>query len=481
MGIRNTVGRHLLLGLLLALTSCGGSSGGSLAEGGIGGTGISTGPITGFGSIFVNGVEYDTRTADVIVEGEPAGTGDAAVLNNLAVGKVVTVTSDVPTGARATATHVSFDDNVEGPLQAITAVDSDTVELVILGQTVIAEADTRFENTTQDALAVGNQLEVSGLVQQNGAIKATFIEKKSDTFVDGGTVEVKGVVGDLDTSVRTFEISAVAVDYSSADLSELDGPLANGATVEVKGVYSGGVLVATRIESEGELNIDESTSWLEIQGYVSSVASGSRFVLDGVTVRIDASTRFIGGAAADIVAGAHIQVEGSYSGGILTATEIAFYDDTSIEAKVDSVGASSLTLVSIVGVTITANSVTEIDGAASSLAGINSGHFVKVIGHWSADGNTVIARKIEVENPSSIAEVKLRGPLTALANPFIALLGASIDTTGASYRDAAGTTVSAAQFFAQARVGAPASLEGRQDNATNVLTWTRVTLQGDSD
>ena len=480
MRVINRLSRGLLFSLLLALTSCGGS-GGTLAEGGIGGTGISTGPITGFGSIFVNGVEYDTRTAAVIIEGEAAGTGDAAVLNNLAVGKVVTVTSDVPTGMRATATQVSFDDNVEGPLETITVVDADTVELAILGQTVIAESDTRFENTTLGALAVGNQLEVSGLLQQNGAIKATFIEKKSDTFVDGGAVEVKGMISDLNASDRTFLISAVAVDYSSADLSELDGPLANGATVEVKGVYSGGVLTATRIESEDELDIDASTSWLEIQGYVSNVASSSQFVLNGVTVRIDSSTRFSGGAAADIVVGTHIEVEGSYSGDILTASEIKFYDDTSIEAKVDSVGASSLTLTSIAGVTVTANSLTEIDGAASSLAGIDSGHFVKIIGRWSAGGNTVIARKIEVENPSSTIEVKVRGPLTAVADPFVSLLGASIDTTGASYRDAAGTTVSAGRFFAEARVGAPASLEGRQDNATNALTWTRVSLQDDND
>ncbi|HEY9199439.1 MAG TPA: DUF5666 domain-containing protein, partial [Gammaproteobacteria bacterium] len=265
MCIRKAFLRFPVLALLLTLTSCGGG-GGSLAEGGIGGTGISTGPITGFGSIYVNGVEYDTQTAEVLIEGDVAGTGDAVVLNNLAVGKVVTVEGSIPTGARATASRVYFNDNVEGPLQAIAVVDADTRELTVLGQTVIADADTRFENTTLGALAVNNQLEVSGLVQPNGAIKATFIEKKSAVFVDGGSVEVKGVVSNLDTLARTFTLSAVTVDYSGADTSELDAALAEGDSVEVKGVFSGGVLYATRLETEDDLNISDSTAWLEIEG-----------------------------------------------------------------------------------------------------------------------------------------------------------------------------------------------------------------------
>lgn len=481
MRIWKTVHRFLALVLLLTLTSCGGGTGGSLAEGGIGGTGISTGPITGFGSIYVNGVEYDTQTAEVIIEGDVAGTGDAIVLNNLAVGKVVTVEGSIPTGTRATATRVYFNDNVEGPLQAIAVIDADTRELTVLGQTVIADADTRFEDTTLGALAVNNQLEVSGLIQPNGAIKATFIEKKSAVFVDGSAVEVKGVVSNLNTLARTFTLSAAAVDYSGADTSELDSALAEGDSVEVKGVFSGGVLYATRIETEDDLNISDSTAWLEIEGYISSVASSSEFVLDGVTTRITSSTRFEGGSVSDVLAGAHVEVEGTYSGGVLSAAQISFYDDVAIEAKVDSVGANSLTLVGVAGLTVTVNALTEIDGAVSTFAAITSGRLVKVVGNWSAGSNTVIASKIEVENPSSTIEIKLRGLIAAANNPFITVAGTTVDTTGASYRSATGESLSAAQFFAQAGVGDRVHLEGRQSNATNVLTWTRISLRGEDD
>ena len=71
--------RTLLLPLVIALSSCGGGGGGGggggLAAvstgGGIGGTGVtSSGTVDGFGSIFVNGVEYETDEAQILIDGE---------------------------------------------------------------------------------------------------------------------------------------------------------------------------------------------------------------------------------------------------------------------------------------------------------------------------------------------------------------------------------------------------------------------------
>ncbi|MBU1192227.1 MAG: hypothetical protein KKE76_10960 [Gammaproteobacteria bacterium] len=478
MKIQLGIIKYLLAFTLLVLTSCGGGSGGTLAEGGIGGSGISNGPITAFGSIFVNSVEYNTQSATVFVEGDNVGIGDAAVLNNLAVGKVVTVEGAIPDGGQSVATRVYFNDNVEGPLQNINVIDANTRELTVLGQTVIATLNTQFVNTTLTTLAVNNQLEISGLVTANGAIQATFIEKKLDTFVSGGTVEVKGVVSNLNTSAQTFNIAAMVVNYTGADMSELATPLANGNSVEIKGSFSGGVLQASRIETEDDLYISDSTLWLEIEGLVSSILSSTDFVLNNVqTVRTSASTEYEGGTVADVVAGARLEVEGTLSNGILLASEINFRDEVAIEAKVDTVGTSSLTLKSIPGLTVTANSLTEVDGAANSFSAITSGRFVHILGNWSSNSNTVIATKIEVENPSSTIEVKVRGALTSASNPFITLLGTSIDTTGVSYRSTTGTSLSAAQFFAQVAPGTLLYLEGVQNNASNILSWNRVSLR----
>ena len=58
------------------LISCGsGGGGGMTAGGGIGGTGIiSQGAVSAFGSIFVNGTEFDTSNAAIIVNGEEIGS-----------------------------------------------------------------------------------------------------------------------------------------------------------------------------------------------------------------------------------------------------------------------------------------------------------------------------------------------------------------------------------------------------------------------
>ena len=62
----------LTLCFVLLLISCGSSSGG------IGGSGMtSQGSVSEFGSIFVNGTEFDTSNATIIVEGEEKGVGDA--------------------------------------------------------------------------------------------------------------------------------------------------------------------------------------------------------------------------------------------------------------------------------------------------------------------------------------------------------------------------------------------------------------------
>jgi len=62
------------------------------AGGGIDGTGImSAGVVSAFGSIVVNGTEFDTSKAPVIINGKQVGVGDDVVRSNLEIGMVVRV------------------------------------------------------------------------------------------------------------------------------------------------------------------------------------------------------------------------------------------------------------------------------------------------------------------------------------------------------------------------------------------------------
>jgi len=94
---------------------CGGGAGGGIglassggSGGGIGGTGLtSSGTIDGFGSVFVNGVEFDTTGAEILVDDQRVGE------EALGIGMVVLVVGEVNAdGATGTASRIVFDEAV---------------------------------------------------------------------------------------------------------------------------------------------------------------------------------------------------------------------------------------------------------------------------------------------------------------------------------------------------------------------------------
>ena len=110
LSIRNCC---LLAWMAMALGSCAGGGGTLVAGGGIGGTGVTSGPVTGFGSIEANGAVYDTSNASFTVDGQAGATQ-----NDLKVGQVVTMKFTI-SGISRNATSVLYEDTVEGtPLTA---------------------------------------------------------------------------------------------------------------------------------------------------------------------------------------------------------------------------------------------------------------------------------------------------------------------------------------------------------------------------
>ena len=79
---------HFVATAMLVVACGGGGSSSQIA--GIDRLGITTGAVTGFGSIFVNGIEYETDNADFTIDDDSVGSSQA----NLAVGDVVVITFD---------------------------------------------------------------------------------------------------------------------------------------------------------------------------------------------------------------------------------------------------------------------------------------------------------------------------------------------------------------------------------------------------
>jgi hypothetical protein len=325
------------------LISCGSGGGGMMAGGGIGGTGIiSSGTISAFGSIVVNGTEFDTSNAEIIVNGKNIGVGDETVLDNLDIGRVVTVEG---TGnlddISAVAVRVIYNDNVRGPIESID-IDATTKEIVVLGQIVIVNVVTKLKGPPDfdfDSISQNDFVEVSGLVDDTGAIRATFLEKTGE-FMPGNVVGVTGFIVNLDTNLKTFEINDLTVDYASIDSGSLPEGFADGLLVEVEGTLdaAGGEMRAASIELGDEIG-DGNSDQIEVLGFVTDIGSAFEFTVGNQKVKFDANTLFVDGKPEDILLGAKLEAEGRLVDGILFADEIEFWgpDQIEVEGIVDEV------------------------------------------------------------------------------------------------------------------------------------------------
>ena len=359
----------LLFGTLLALASCGGGTNGT------GGSGVtSTGTITAFGSIFVNGVEFSTGGATIVRDGNPATE------SNLRVGMVVTVNGS-RSGSSGSATRIEVDDALKGFVEA----KVDPNHWTVMGQTVLVDDRTRFENNVQPG--VGDFAEVHGLVVADGTISGGFIEKKNAPFP---AFEVKGFVKNHNDASKTFDIGTLTVNYSNATINDMPNPAGNawnGLLVEAKGNTCAaapvcGTLTAGKVEPNGP-QMREAAEF-EIEGFVTSLTSTSDFVVGNQRVVTTGSTRFEGGVVGDIAVGVKLEVEGVLAGGVLTASKVEFGDSVKIEADIDTVGASSFTLRGLPGITVTVSSLTRFEGGASGLNNLVAGNHVRIRGGRAA-------------------------------------------------------------------------------------------------
>ena len=320
------------------LSSCGSSGGDTIA--GIGGTGITSGEITGFGSVFVNGVEFFT-SADSQFEID----GISAMENQLEVGMVVRVNGDIDSnGVTGTAVSITYDELIEGPVESaptpVVGSFDNQMSFSIFGQTVIIDqASTRFKGTDFASLAAGDLIEVSGFVAADSSIRATFIEHKG-TAIIGSRVEVRGKVISSDASSLSLAapLGGLTINISGSTVIDVDSGLSRGKAVEVEGTYqSAALIIATKIKDDDDELGDSDVNEVSLQGIVSgSNPTGTQFQIGSTPV--DASNATKSPSNAVIENGVNVEVEGSIVGGILIADEVELREG-SVELKATFFGA----------------------------------------------------------------------------------------------------------------------------------------------
>lgn len=353
------------------------------------------GPITGYGSIVVNGVHFDERSASVTDDDGLSHSSSA-----LKMGMVVEVQASAidQSTQRATAQSVRFGAEISGP---VGTVDLAASTFTVLGQTVSVSTSTVFDDSLTGGLA---GLTAGTLVEVHAQLNAATSQYQATRIeAQGGATRFKlrGTVSALDTTAKTFSIGTAVISYAGIATADLPATFADGLKVRVKlsTTQVNGQWVATSVRSGVRKLEDHSDAHL--RGSVSAMTSSTLFSVDGVPV--DATAAQWPDGTAGLVVGAHVEVEGTVSNGVLMASKVELEDThganddrhkpefsgtvsaLDIAAKTFQVQGRSETISY-------AAAVTYKNGTEADLA---NGASVEVKGRLSADGRTVTASRIE--------------------------------------------------------------------------------------
>ena len=315
------ISRRSFLSLAVAgLSGCGGGVDTGVTTAGrpgTGGTGLYVqGSISGFGSVIVNGIRFDETSAMVQLDGTLASTLD------LRLGMVAEVLglrgADLTLGVANAIEVWSIAQGLVSQVQS--------GQFKVAGMLVQADAATVFDGIgSVAALANGQRVAVWGLQSGTDGTRwtATRVALVSPTaLVSTGIVSAAGTLNGFALSGQK------AASLASGQLVRVQGPLSSsGASVQVDGFKLLGPQSGSLPEGD-----------VEIEGLVTALLSGSRFMLG--SVEVDASSASLAASYKALSIGQRIEVEGNWQGRVLKAVSFGVeseqkLDEAEIEARIE--------------------------------------------------------------------------------------------------------------------------------------------------
>ena len=364
---------------------CGGSVG-------VGGTGAyASGPVDGFGSIFVGGIEFDDTTASVI---DDDGAPSTRAALRLGMGTEVDSgalggTADAPT---ATATSIRMVAEVVGLAHAIDAANG---TLTVFDQAVKVDDLTVFDAALPNGLASvadGAALRVHGALDAAvGVYKATRIEPAAALTA----YKVRGTVKDLDTAMRTFRIGGALFSYSSAQPLLVPDAFVR-VSADITPVAGRWVVANVAAGARVLPDLDQA----RLRGPVTAFTSETSFSVNGQPV--DARNAIRTGPPGAVALGVSVVVDGAVQSGVLVARSVRLDNQGGaqgnfvLKGAIESVDAGSKTLV-LKGLSVYFGG-TGVQYVGGSEALLTVSRSIQVTGVLRANGTQLDARKISFLN-----------------------------------------------------------------------------------
>jgi len=402
------------LGALLLATACGGGGGGDGVDtGGTGGAPLSytSGSINGFGSVIVNGIRFDDDEATVTDD-----DGQRRSRDDLRLGMSAEVEGsaivDGATGATATARSIRFGSEILGPVES---VDPAAHTVVVLGQSVVADASTVFDEHLSGGLAAlrpGDRVEVYG---RYDAARSRYDARRIERKGSVDAYRLRGVVSELDRAARRFRLGGQPVSYAELPAADVPADLADGRIVKLRlrTVPVGGVWIAEGLR-DGAPQVEDRDD-ARIEGRIDAFVSAGQFSVNGLPVDASAADFKDGATAALLAVGVEVEIRGPMRDGVLRADEVKVDDhddgnsgsgggggggddqgeEIELHGALSELDTAARSFV-LRGVRVGYGGTVEFrDGTAADLA---NGRQVEVRGRVSSDGTGVSATRIEFDD-----------------------------------------------------------------------------------
>ena len=300
----------------------------------------SSGVISGFGSVYVNGVRYTTKDSYIIANGRKS---DEAALK---VGMKVVVAAQKSSNDGSNALEVTYLADVIG---AIDAIDLGDTSLTILGQTYLITKATKLDNVLFTELTVGTFVELSAFENEYGNFMVSYLEIKEQQAEQ----QLTGTISKINKVNKTFTIGQLLVNYVDADVT---GLLNAGSLVLIKSKFPAidNEFVADEVTAQGLILFIDGT--LEFAGIVEDMdkeEESTIIKLSGRKYALTDSSDFTQGDDEDLQIGSQVSLiatvieqESTTSIYPINSIRVELANEISLEGIVESITNDSFTIFS---------------------------------------------------------------------------------------------------------------------------------------